>query len=126
MKLFSLNSESGFSLIEVLIALLILSIVIAGGGLFFFYARCAIVREGHRRVALQTASQKIEELKATSYEKILESMPFPKEEVDNLPSGNTITTEIEDLGGYLEATVTVSWQNNSPQKVSLVTLIASR
>lgn len=126
MKLFSLNSESGFSLIEVLIALLILSIVIAGGGLFFFYARCAIVREGHRRVALQTASQKIEELKATSYEKILESMPFPKKEVDNLPSGNTITTEIEDLGGYLEATVTVSWQNNSPQKVSLVTLIASR
>ncbi len=126
MRLFSLNSESGFSLIEVLIALLILSIVIAGGGLFFFYARCAIVREGHRRAALQIASQKIEELKATSYEKILESMPFPKEEADNLPSGNTITTEVEDLGGYLEATVTVSWQDNSPHKVSLVTLIAPR
>jgi len=126
MKLFSLNSESGFSLIEVSIALLILSIVIAGGGLFFFYARCAIVREGHRRAALQIATQKIEELKGTPYEKILNSMPFPKEKVDNLPPGNTVTTQIEDLGGYLEATVTVSWQNNSPHKVSLVTLIAPR
>jgi len=77
-------------------------------------------------ILLQIASQKIEELKATSYEKILESMPFPKEEADNLLSGNTITTQIEDLGGYLEATVTVSWQDNSPHKVSLVTLIAPR
>lgn len=126
MRLFSLNSESGFSLIEVLIALLILSIVIAGGGLFFFYARCAIVREGHRRAALQAASQRIEELKATPCNEILESMPFPKEEADNLPPRNTITTEIQDLGGYLEVSVTVNWQDNSPQKVSLVTLIAPR
>lgn len=126
MKLFSLNSESGFSLIEVSIALLILSIVIAGGGLFFFYARCAIVREGHRRAALQIATQEIEELKGTPYEKILESMPFPKEEADNLPPGNIVTTEIQDLGGYLEVSVTVNWQDNSPQKVSLVTLIAPR
>lgn len=70
MKLFSHNSENGFSLIEVLIALVILIIVILGGGLYFFYGRLGINREGYRRAALELASQRLEELKAAKWNDI--------------------------------------------------------
>lgn len=64
------NSEDGFSLIEVLIALLILVIVILGGGLYFFYGRLGINREGYRRAALELVSQRLEELKAARWNDI--------------------------------------------------------
>lgn len=70
MKLSPHNSENGFSLIEVLIALVILVIVILGGGLYFFYGRLGINREGYRRAALELASQRLEKLKAADYSKI--------------------------------------------------------
>lgn len=59
--------EDGFSLIEVLIALVILVIVILGGGLYFFYGRLGINREGYRRAALVVTSQTLEKLKAANY-----------------------------------------------------------
>ena len=67
MKLFPYKSENGFSLIEVLIALVILVIVILGGGLYFFYGRLGINREGYRRAALVVTSQRLEKLKAANY-----------------------------------------------------------
>lgn len=71
MKLSPHNSQDGFSLIEVLIALVILVIVILGGGLYFFYGRLGINREGYRRAALELASQRLEELKAAKYSEII-------------------------------------------------------
>jgi len=59
--------EDGFSLIEVLIALVILVIVILGGGLYFFYGHLGINREGYRRAALVVTSQTLERLKAANY-----------------------------------------------------------
>jgi len=70
MKCFLYKSEDGFSLIEVLIALLILVIVILGGGLYFFYGRLGINREGYRRAALELSSQRLEELKAAIWNDI--------------------------------------------------------
>jgi len=70
MKLFPYKSQDGFSLIEVLIALVILAMVILGGGLYFFYGRLGINREGYRRAALELASQRLEELKAAKWNDI--------------------------------------------------------
>ncbi len=119
MKSFPHKSEDGFSLIEVLIALLILVIVILGGGLYFFYGRLGINREGYRRAALELGSQRLEELKAANYDDISGN----NETTDNLPSG-TITTQVQDQGDYKEITVTVTWGDNPGNKVELVTLIA--
>ena len=71
MKSFPHRSEDGFSLIEVSIALVILVIVILGGGLYFFYGRLGINREGYRRAALELASQRLEEVKAADYSEII-------------------------------------------------------
>jgi len=70
MKLFSHSSKNGFSLVEVLIALVILVVVILGGGMYFFYGRLGINREGYRRAALEAASQRLEKLKAATWNDI--------------------------------------------------------
>ena len=70
MKSFPHRSEDGFSLIEVIIALVILVIVILGGGLYFFYGRLGINREGYRRAALELASQRLEKLKGANWDDI--------------------------------------------------------
>jgi len=62
-----LNSKTGFTLVEVLVALFIIALVILGGGMFFFYGRVNIVREAHRRAAVLVASQRLEELRAAGY-----------------------------------------------------------
>ncbi len=177
MKLFPHNSEDGFSLIEVLIALVILVIVILGGGLYFFYGRLGINREGHRRAALELASQRLEELKVATWNDIapqsgeisesgetfnssiryylldsgswnwvqpenLENDP-PRDAIENLLVGNPSGEENgmmvtrakaqevgdDDSYSFLKTTVTVKWNiaewdDNTTNKVELVTLIA--
>lgn len=116
----SFNFKKGFSLIEVLIALFILVIVILGGELYFYYGRSGIKKEEHRRVALELASRRLEELKATDYDSISGST----ETIDTLPSGE-ITTVVQNQDGYKKVTVTVSWgESPGTTKVELVTLIA--
>lgn len=148
--------EDGFSLIEVLIALVILVIVILGGGLYFFYGRLGINREGYRRVALVVTSQRLEQLKAANYLEIAlgpasdqpyyitygsswEKSEGKTEETiaeDNLPDALMVTEAqwMDDDGDnssydYLKITVTVKWNiaewdDNTTNKVELVTLIA--
>lgn len=70
MKAKFLNSKTGFTLVEVLVALFIIALVIMGGGMFFFYGRVSIVREAHRRAATLVASGRLEELKAADYSEI--------------------------------------------------------
>ena len=149
-KLFPHKSEDGFSLVEVLIALVILVIVILGGGLYFFYGRLGINREGYRRAALERASQRLEQLKAANYSDI--ALEPPSDQLyyitygsswnltpdktedtiseDNLPDGVIVTqAQWVDEGSdesydYLKVTVTVAWGDNPDNKVELVTLIA--
>ena len=129
------TSEDGFSLIEVLIALVILVIVILGGGLYFFYGHLGINREGYRRAALELASQRLEQVKAADYSEVVLDPPSDQlyyitygssweksegktEETiaeDNLPDGVMVTEAqwVHDDGGssydYLKITVTVKW-----------------
>lgn len=138
MKLFPHNSESGFSLIEVLIALVILVIVILGGSLYFFYGRLGINREGYRRAALELASQRLEKLKPAKYSEIIPDDFGPdygpyyiygswekntEETEDTVAVGNPsgeengmMVTKAEpqevqddDSYGFLKVTVTVKW-----------------
>ena len=135
MKLFLDNSENGFTLVEVLVALFIIALIIMGGGMFFFYGRVNIIREAHRRAAVLVASQRLEELKGADYSGIGSSGPEPVD-VDNLsgdsPTGPTMDTVVEfvDDGGineaYKKVTVTVNWVDSRSNSVSATTLIAPR
>jgi len=69
MKFFH-ESEDGFSLVELMVALIIIALVIVGGGMFFFHGRVNVIREAHRRAALLVASQRLEALKAANWDDI--------------------------------------------------------
>ena len=149
MKLLPYNSENGFTLVEVLVALFIIALVILGGGMFFFYGRVTIVREAHRRAAVLVASQRLEELKAAEWDdiasydptyslyyishsngwakdlgKLIDTVPG-----DVLPDGEMETEAQWKPDGsydYLKVTVTVNWQESTTNSVSSTTLIAPR
>jgi len=154
MKLLPYNSENGFTLVEVLVALFIIALVIMGGGMFFFYGRVNIVREAHRRAAVLVASQRLEELKGAewadiayypttaisldqSYYLTYGSPPSLDEDTDTVTVDNvegTMLTDAkwrddnpgdgEDSYDYLEVTVIINWVDSRSNSVSSITLIA--
>lgn len=155
MKFFPHESEDGFSLVELMVALIIIALVIVGGGMFFFHGRVNVIREAHRRAALLVASQRLEALKAANWDDIaldppsyqlyyityssgwVKNMSETKDTevpVDNLSDGEMVTeaqwVDDDGAGGdsydYLEVTVTVEWTDNTTNTVSLTSLIAPR
>jgi len=76
MKFFPHESEDGFSLVELMVALIIIALVIVGGGMFFFHGRVNVIREAHRRAALLVASQRLEVLKAANWDDIALTSPL--------------------------------------------------
>ena len=114
--------QKGMTLVEVMVAMIIFVIGMVGGLTYFLYGRGHISQSQHRRGALQLASQKIEELKATDYSSITDDS-------DNITVDGTSYSRVWDestVGDYKEITVTVSWNQGGTQEVELVSIIADK
>jgi type II secretory pathway pseudopilin PulG len=118
-----LKSKKGISLVEVMVAVLISTIVILGSSLFFVTSINQINLREQYRGASRLAGQKLEELKAGNYDDVTIG-----ELTDSLSLGGlsySRSTVTEDLGLYKNVVVTVSWGPAGMERnVSLVTLIA--
>jgi prepilin-type N-terminal cleavage/methylation domain-containing protein len=116
---------AAFTLIEVMTAILIVTIVIAGGSFLFVTGRGQVSLQKHYRAATLLAAQKLEELKAGAYSDIVvgdDSNSIPLEDLSY-----TRSTHAENAGSYKEVTVTVSWgPTGNAHNVSLVTFIAPK
>ena len=142
MKIAFFNSKTGTTLIELMIAILIIATIILGGGMFFFHGRIHTVREARRRAAVLVASQRLEALKAADWDDIAHNPPALGQsywitydgsnwgrsltqvkdtgvKVENLSDGEMLTeARYRDDNGppdsydYLEITVTVYWQHH--------------
>ncbi|MGA1980458.1 MAG: prepilin-type N-terminal cleavage/methylation domain-containing protein [Sedimentisphaerales bacterium] len=115
---------AAFTLIEVMAAILIVTIVIVGCAFLFAIGKGQISLQKHYRVATQLAAQKLEELKAEpNYASIGDS-------TDNTTLEDILYTRkahVANAGSYKEVTVTVSWGHASNEpNVSLVTCIAPK
>jgi len=118
--------KSGFTLIEVILASIILIISILGGTAFFSINRKSLVFATCQRLATWSAIYKIEELKSMDYA-ALALLPSPTTENNLSISGKFFQrkTTISDIGGYKQVTVAMDWgQGNFP--VSLTTYISDR
>lgn len=121
-----LKSKKGISLVEVMVAVFISAIVMLGGSFFYVASTSQIHLRKQCRAACRLAGQKLEELKAGSYDAITigEAKDSLSLEESSSYSRSVVT---EDLGLYKQVRVTVNWgpvgkENN----VSLVTLIAPK
>jgi len=118
----NVNSEKGTSLVEVMIAIVILALAILGGFVLFSYGRGQIDVQKNRRAAVQLAAQKLEGLKAGDYDNIQAGEITENISLEGL--SYVRNTGAEDLGLYKKITVSVSWeQMNKTQNVGLTTFI---
>ena len=119
------KSKKGTSLVEVMVAVLISTIVMLGGSFFYVASTNQINLREQYRAASRLASQKLEELKAGSYSDIATSETKESLFLEDSPYSRTIV--IEDLGLYKKVVVTVNWGPVGKEKnVNLVTLIAPK
>jgi Tfp pilus assembly protein PilV len=116
------KAAAAVTLIEVMLAVLIVTIVIIGGSLLFVTGRNQINIRKHYRAATYLAAQKLEELKAGSYGAIVVGDTQESVSLENESYNRSIHTE--DTGSYKEVTVTVTWGPSNQYSVDLVTCIA--
>lgn len=116
--------KSGFTLIEVILASIILIISILGGTAFFSINRKSLVFATCQRLATWSAIYKIEELKSMDYPPTITSDPPWQYK------GRTFTrlTTIIDgpTGNYKQVTVSVNWGEPTLAPVSLTTYISAK
>ncbi|MCJ7654544.1 MAG: type II secretion system GspH family protein [Dehalococcoidia bacterium] len=114
---------AAFTLIEVMAAVLIVTIVIAGGSFLFVTGRGQINLQKHYRVATLLAAQKLEELKAGPYGNIV--CDSNSDSLEGVSYTTQSTVVVNTSPSYKEVTVTVGWlQGNNSRNVSMVTCIA--
>ena len=119
------KSKKGISLVEVMVAVLISTIVILGSSFFFVASSNQINLREQYRAASRLAEQKLEELKAGSYDDIATSVTNESLSLEKTSYSRSIDTE--DLGLYKKVIVTVNWGAGVKQRnVSVATLIAPK
>src|SRR6185503_3413373 len=61
------DPQSGFTIIESLISLILLAIVITGGMQFYFNAQKIVSLASHKKIAIQIANTRLEEIRRNGY-----------------------------------------------------------
>ena len=119
------KSKKGVSLVEVMIAVLISSIVMLGGSFFFVASTGQINLREQYRAASRLASQKLEEVKAVDYDTVAEGEVNDSVTLQSSSYNRSVVTK--DLGSFKEITVNVNWGPVGQQhNINLVTVIAPK
>ena len=146
------NNHNGFTLVEVLISILLLTIVLVGGMGFCFNSQEEMTLVVHKKIAAEMANSKMEEFKRKKYSDLPGPAASPGVVVENnntqlgspinkggYISANTAdalgtkvtVTDVDDpVGGaidYKEVKVEVKWKEagkKSEQNIVLVTYLA--
>jgi Tfp pilus assembly protein PilV len=115
------KSVAAFTLVEIMIAILVITIVVAGGSFLFITGKNQVNLQKHYRAATHLATQRLEELKAGPYSDIgNDSNSIPLEDITYTRNTTTVNS-----GTFKQVTVTVTWpQGHLTRSVSLVTLVA--
>jgi len=133
-----MNSR-GFTLIESLISILLLSICLAGGIKLYFYADQLSALSIHKRVANEMINSRIEDLRNSSYNSITTTgtaVSITTINVGGLSANEFVTVRLVDQTGqpitpyaFKEVTVRVNWSesedpNLNQRDYEVVTYIA--
>lgn len=128
------KNKKGFTLVETLISILILAILLAGGMSFYFNSSDFMALAMHKKMALELATEKMEECKRVTTLSALDALdnnPTPGPESISVGGlSATRTTDVSDPGngesGYRLVEVNVVWTEagkNTSRNVDLITYI---
>lgn len=103
--------NKGFTLVEVLVATIILIIAIIGTSAFFYANRRNLVNARLKRQATWAAVEKMEELKGLSYSSLSEGASADTVILGDTVADRTATIDedLEEDMDYKEITVNVNW-----------------
>ena len=121
------NSTKGFTFLEVLVAIIILTIGMLGAATFMVSIIKSNNYSNQISIATTLAQDKIEELKNISYASITSGTESNIDENGDAGGIYTRTTTVDNTShpSWSEVTVTVSWNwNNATRNVTLKTIIA--
>ena len=117
----NLKKKKGLTLVEMVISALILGMTLGAMLGTFIIARIGATKAKHRIEVMNLLRGKIEELKDTDYDDIVDEGTEPVS-IDIGPDGVRDTDDdlvgeqsvsVEDKTGYKEVTVTISWDDLS-------------
>ena len=121
------RARNAFTIIESVIAMLILGIMMAGGINFFILASKHAAENTHKKTALRLADSWMETLRSGTVP--IANSAVPALAIDDLPAAaGSGTTTVANVAGqtYKLVTVTVTWNEpglTTPQQVVLQTYI---
>jgi len=68
------SNGAGLTLVEVMIAIVILTVMALGSAAFLYHSQVGIFYQGNKRVALEAAGSRLEEIRASQYNDINDIM----------------------------------------------------
>jgi prepilin-type N-terminal cleavage/methylation domain-containing protein len=118
----------GFTLIECLVAVLLLLVSFAGGIAMYFHADRLVGLVVHKHIALALANWKMEELKGGDYPP-LSSVETDLEIVEGGLQADRVVSVGNEINGYREVSVNVTWtepseEGSTNRMVSAMTYLA--
>jgi hypothetical protein len=124
------NSDQGFTVVESLIAILLLVIMLTGGMAFYYHSNALYYSGLHNRMATSLASSQMEVCRNVGYA-ALPGGDCPEETDTALTTGPLAvlsgkrTVAVSDVGAVKQLTVTVGWIDPSKdaQSVTLQTYV---
>lgn len=94
--------RKGFTLVEVILAILILAVLALGGGAFIYHSRMNLMQQVYKRAAIMSANDKMEWLMR------LETYDAVKNRIGNVETNSVSLNGSERFGRYYVRTTTVS------------------
>jgi len=121
-------SQKNFSLIEGLLAIVLIAIILVGAAPFFYFSRYLIERSKLTREAVELATREQEDLLGLPFDQLVDC----QQNVQLDGTAAVMTTTVQDVvidgegNGYRQVTVHINWMMGAKsQNVSLVTYISS-
>jgi len=132
-----LGGESGTTLVELMVAIIITAVIMVGGLQFFYGGKLFLNHGKSRRIALAIAEQRMETVLRYPYNQVADSLSEAGTVISGKWIRSTTVSGVDDdtdgLGAgdsdgntddYREITITVDWGESSNKSISIKNFIS--